>query len=388
MARLRGEVDSGPACDMGLLTAALFLLGLGLVMVGSASMAIAQDQTGEALYYFYRQLAYVSLGLILAAIVWRIPLDVWEENGAWLFFAGLVGLMLVLVPALNREVNGSARWLTLAGFSIQPSEFAKLFVVIYLAGYLLRRGEEVRTRVWGFLKPMFLLCLISALLLLEPDFGTAVVLFATAMGMMFLGGVRLSQFAVFMGLLMGAAASLALYSPYRLARLTAFLNPWADPYNSGFQLTQALIAFGRGEWLGVGLGASVQKLFYLPEAHTDFVFAVLAEELGLIGALLVVAVYAFVVWRGFTIARRAEALGVMFARHLAYGLALWFAIQAFINLGVNMGVLPTKGLTLPLMSYGGTSMLVSCIAVALLLRADREVREAERSAPVIKGELS
>jgi cell division protein FtsW len=249
-------------------------------------------------------------------------------------------------------------------------------MVIYLAGYLVRREEEVRTRFSGFLKPGLLLGLVGVLLLLEPDFGAVAVLSATVLGMLFLGGVRLWQFALVVLLAVGALAAVAVSSPYRLERLTTFLDPWADPFNSGFQLTQALIAFGRGEWLGVGLGAGVQKLFYLPEAHTDFLFAVLAEELGLVGALGVLGLFTLLVGRAFAIGSRALQAGRRYPAYLALGLGLWIALQVIISVGVNTGLLPTKGLTLPLMSYGGSSLVTNCLAIALLLRVDHELRTA------------
>jgi cell division protein FtsW len=268
---------------------------------------------------------------------------------------------------------------------LQVSELVKLFSVIYLAGYLVRHHGEVRSRVMGFMRPLVLLTLLGLLLLLEPDYGAVVVLFLTAFGMMWLGGVRLSQFILLLMSLTGALALLALTSPYRLQRLTTFINPWADPYDSGFQLTQALIAFGRGEWLGVGLGSSIQKLFYLPEAHTDFLFAVMAEELGLLMVVLVVLAYLFLVFKALSIGRRAEKREQPFSGYVAYGIGIWIGLQAFINIGVNMGVLPTKGLTLPLMSYGGSSLLVMCVAVALLLRIDYETRKYDRGNPLPKG---
>ncbi|UCC55340.1 MAG: putative lipid II flippase FtsW, partial [Gammaproteobacteria bacterium] len=265
-------------------------------------------------------------------------------------------------------------WINTGIFNLQVSEPAKLMILVYLASYLARHGNEVRTRFSGFIKPLVILALAALLLLMEPDFGSAVVLMATAMGMIFIAGVRLWQFSGMLGLAGLSLGGLAVSSPYRMERLTTFLNPWADPFDSGFQLTQSLIAIGRGEWFGVGLGASIQKLFYLPEAHTDFVFAVLAEELGLFGVFMVIALYAVVVWRAFVIAATAEKAGNAFAALLAWGIGIWFGLQAFINMGVNMGLLPTKGLTLPLMSYGGSSMVVMCAAVALLLRIDFETR--------------
>ncbi|MGM0595336.1 MAG: putative lipid II flippase FtsW [Pseudomonadota bacterium] len=358
--------------DWPLLLSAVALLGLGLVMIASASVGIADRQVGDPSYYIIRQGLYVGLGLAAALVVWQVPLSVWERSGPLLLIMSLFMLALLLVPGLGRTVNGSTRWLMLGPFNLQVSEMAKLAVIVYIAGYLVRRGEEVRNHIGGFLKPMVVVALLSGLLLAEPDFGAAVVLAATVMGMMFLGGVRLWLFGVLLLLAAGLLSVVAVASPYRMERLTAFLNPWADPFNSGFQLTQALIAFGRGEWFGVGLGASVQKLFYLPEAHTDFVYAVLVEELGMVGGSIVVALFALLVGRIFHIGRRAAEAGMGFAAHLCYGVGIWFALQAFINMGVNMGLLPTKGLTLPLMSYGGSSMLAMCMALALVQRVALE----------------
>lgn len=371
--------------DKQLLGVALFLLFLGLIMVGSASTSIAEKMVDDPFHFFWRQFAYMTVGLLIAATVLRIPLEIWEKSGLTLILLSILLLMLVFVPGLGREVNGSQRWIMLGPLSLQVSELVKLFSVVYLAGYLVRHHGEVRSRVMGFMRPLVLLTLLGLLLLLEPDYGAVVVLFLTAFGMMWLGGVRLSQFILLLMSLAGALALLALTSPYRLQRLTTFLNPWADPYDSGFQLTQALIAFGRGEWLGVGLGSSIQKLFYLPEAHTDFLFAVMAEELGLFMVALVVLAYLFLVFKALYIGRRAEKREQPFSGYVAYGIGIWVGLQAFINIGVNMGVLPTKGLTLPLMSYGGSSLVVMCVAVALLLRIDYETRKYDRRNTSPKG---
>ncbi len=360
-----------------LLFAIFMLLGIGIVMVGSSSFEIADRKLGQPFYYLGRQMAYVLIGLLVAAVALRLPLTTWEKMGGYLLMAGVLLLILVLIPGIGREVNGSMRWLSLGVANVQPSEFAKLFVIVYMAGYLVRHGDSMQTALGGFVRPMAVLALVSVLLLAEPDFGAAAVILATAMAMMFLGGVRFSQFLVLVVLMALALAALAVSSPYRMERITGFMDPWADPFNSGFQLTQALIAFGRGEWFGVGLGGSVQKLFYLPEAHTDFLFAVISEEFGFVGGLTIIALFSFVVVRAFMIGRLAEKVGMRFASYLAYGLGIWIGIQAFINIGVNMGVLPTKGLTLPFMSYGGSSVLVMCIAVALLLRVDYERRLVE-----------
>lgn len=349
------------------------LLGSGLVMIASASVAIADRNLGEPAYYLLRQMTYVGLGLGAAWIVWQIPLALWQRLGPLMLMVALLLLAVLLIPGVGRTVNGATRWLMIGPFNLQVSEVAKLAMIIYLSGYLVRRGDEVRTTVKGFIKPMVLVAVASALMLAEPDFGAAVVLAATALGMMFLGGVQIWLFGVLVMLASSAMALLAITSPYRLERLTTFLNPWADPFNSGFQLTQALIAFGRGEWFGVGLGSSVQKLFYLPEAHTDFVYAVLVEELGVAGGVVVIALFTLLVARILKIAQRASQAGMHFGSYICYGVAIWVALQAFVNMGVNMGLLPTKGLTLPLMSYGGSSIIAICVALALVQRVALEL---------------
>jgi cell division protein FtsW len=363
-----------PHMDYFLLFAVLALAALGLVMVASASITLADRELGQPFYYALRQAIYIGMGVLLGMGVYRLRLALVEQAGLLLLLTAFALLLAVLVPGVGTQVNGSVRWLNTGLFRLQVSEPAKLMILLYLASYLNRHGEEVRTQLSGFIKPLALLGLAAILLLLEPDFGATVVMLATAMGMIFIAGARLWQFGGMLGLGGVSLAGLAVSSPYRMERLTTFLNPWADPFDSGFQLTQSLIAIGRGEWFGVGLGASIQKLFYLPEAHTDFVFAVLAEELGLLGVCVVIALYAVVVWRAFVIAIQAEKAGNGFASLLAHGIGFWIGLQAFINMGVNMGLLPTKGLTLPLMSYGGSSMVVVCAAIALLLRADHETR--------------
>ncbi len=360
--------------DAQLIVAVLAIMGIGLVMVASASISIATRELGDPLYYFWRQSVYVAIGLALMLAATRIPLQAWRSLGPVLLGIGAVMLMLVFVPGLGREVNGSLRWLSFGPFNLQPSEPMKLFMVLYLAGYLVRRGELVRSTVGGFIRPMSMLAVIGVMLLFEPDYGATVVLFTTALGMLFLGGVPFWSFvgwALFVVVSMGVVVMAA---PYRVERLLTFLNPWADPFGSGFQLTQALIAIGSGEWFGVGLGSSVQKLFYLPEAHTDFLFAVLAEELGMLGVLVVILLFTFVVWRAIAIGSRAEAAGHAYGAHLAYGVGLLIGMQAFVNIGVNMGILPTKGLTLPLMSYGGSSLVVNAFALGLVMRVDHELR--------------
>ncbi|MDH5190270.1 MAG: putative lipid II flippase FtsW [Gammaproteobacteria bacterium] len=372
-------VDEPARIDFYLLGATLILLALGLVMVTSASISVADQKTGQPFYYLFRQSVYVGMGLLCGFVVSTMPVSFWEKHNPKLLLAGIVLLVLVLIPGIGREVNGSIRWIGFGLFNLQPSELVKLFVVIYLPGYLMRHTNEVQTSVSGLIKPMSLLLLICALLLLEPDFGAASVILMTGLGVMFMGGVRLLQFSLFMSGMLVVLAGLALSSPYRVERLTSFMNPWADPFNSGFQLTQALIAFGRGDFSGVGLGDSVQKLFYLPEAHTDFLFAIMAEELGFISTLFVIALFVIIVWRSFKIGQLAEQQEKLFSAFLAYGIGLWLGIQAFVNIGVNMGLLPTKGLTLPLMSYGGSSIVVTCAAIGILLRIYFELRTSGAS---------
>jgi len=361
--------------DLPLLISSLSLLALGLVMVGSASTSIAEDHSGEAFYYMWRQLSYLAVAFVSAFLIFMIPLKFWQRSGPTLMLINVVMLLLVFIPGLGREVNGSMRWIHLGPINLQLSELVKLFVIFYLAGYLVRHAEAVQTSAGGFLRPLMLLVVLAMLLLLQPDFGAVAVMLMTAMIMMWLGGARLFQFLLLMLFFVAALTLLVFISPYRMERLTGFMNPWADPFDSGFQLTQALIAFGRGEWFGVGLGASVQKLFYLPEAHTDFLFAVIAEELGLFGVLLVISLFIVIILRSLKIARDAENQNNFFNAYIAYGIGVWIGLQAFINIGVNMGVLPTKGLTLPLMSYGGSSLLVMCIAIAILFRVEYETQK-------------
>lgn len=360
--------------DIPLLLATLTLIALGLIMVGSASTSIAERQNGEAFYYLWRQLTYLSAAFVSALLIFNIPLRFWKHNGPALMLINVVMLLIVFIPGLGREVNGSMRWIHIGPVNLQLSELVKLFVIFYLAGYLVRHADAVQNSAGGFLRPLMLLVALAMLLLLQPDFGAVAVMLMTSMVMMWLGGARLLQFLLLMLFFVFALSVLVFISPYRMERLTGFMDPWADPFNSGFQLTQALIAFGRGEWLGVGLGASVQKLFYLPEAHTDFLFAVIAEELGLFGVLLVIGLFVVVVVRSLKIARKAENQGHIFNAYIAYGIGVWIGMQAFINMGVNMGVLPTKGLTLPLMSYGGSSLLVMCMAITIVFRVDYETR--------------
>lgn len=356
--------------DPWLLGACAIILGLGLVMVTSASITMADRLYHQPFYFLMRQSAYMLVGLLASLVVVNLPLKAWEKFGPVMLGVGFFLLFLVLV--LADPTKGSKRWLAVGPIHIQVSEVVKLLVVVYLAGYLARHGKEVRESVRGFLVPLLVLALLVALLLAEPDFGSSVVLVVTALGMLWLAEVRLRHFASLFGLVAVTMTLLMYMQPYRIHRLTSFTAPFEDQFNKGFQLSNSLIAFGRGEWTGVGLGSSVQKLFYLPEAHTDFVFAVLAEELGFIGALSVILLFAVVVWRAIQTGRAAEAAGQPFGGYVAYGIGVWIAFQAYVNIGVNMGVLPTKGLTLPLVSFGGSSLIVTIVAVAILVRVHYE----------------
>jgi cell division protein FtsW len=367
--------------DTVLLSASMGLLVLGYIMVASASLHLGEKLADDSFYFPRHQLVHIVMGLVAGLAVASQKLEVWRNSYRILFLAGLALLLLVLVPGLGKSVNGSSRWLSLFIIRIQVSEVFKLIAVIYMANYIATRMDLVRSSVVGMLFPLGLLSVAGLLLLLEPDFGATAVIMATALGMLFLAGARLWQFGILMGAVGVLGSVLILFSSYRLKRVSSFLNPWADEDDSGYQLTQALIAFGRGEWAGVGLGSSVQKLFYLPEAHTDFLFSVIGEELGLVGACSVIALFCVIVWRAFVIGRLATRLGDRFGAFLAYGVGIWFGLQAFINMGVNMGMLPTKGLTLPLMSYGGGSMMVMCAALALLFRVRSEVMENYSGAP-------
>mgnify|MGYP003639850666 CR=1 FL=1 len=360
--------------DRYIIFAVFCLISIGLIMVASASMVISEKVFHQPFHFLMRQIIFLGLGLLMMFFIVRVSIEIWQRFAPILFVLGLLSLVLVLVPGIGHVVNGSRRWVGLGPIALQVSEFVKLAIILYMAGYLVRRQEEVRTRVLGFIKPMALLGLIALLLLMEPDFGATVVVFCTIMSMMFMAGVRLRQFVILLTVVVVAFALLAISAPYRLERLTTFINPWANPYGSGYQLTQSLIAFGRGGWFGVGLGESVQKLFYLPEAHTDFLFAVLAEELGLFGVLIVISLFCLLIFRILLIARRAQLRGKLYAAYCAYGMAVWLGMQAVVNMGVNAGILPTKGLTLPLMSYGGSSLLIDCIAIGILLRIDHETR--------------
>jgi cell division protein FtsW len=358
------------------LVAAIVLLGL--VMVTSASISIASKDGGNSFAFLQRQLVLCVVGFVLAALVFCVRTEHLEKMAWPLLIVAVALLFIVLIPGLGHVVNGSRRWIRLIGFNFQASELARVLVLIFLASYAVRREQELRNTAMGLVKPLGLLAFVALLLLAEPDFGAASVLFVTGFGILFIAGARLRYVIIAAGLGAGAMAMLVMLVPYRMARVTSFLDPWADPFNSGFQLTQSLIAIGRGEWFGVGLGESVQKLFYLPEAHTDFLFAVLAEELGLVGVAATLALFIALVWRSFWIAQLASRAGLKFQSYLALGFGLWLGAQALINIGVNMGVLPTKGLTLPLMSYGRSSMIVTLAWVGLLMRVYHEALQNTR----------
>lgn len=364
----------------GLLMFACFgLLIIGFVMVISASLHLGVKMANDTSHYPFKQFFHIVLGLVVAGFVMKTPLQTWEKWGKFLFISGIVLLLIVLIPGVGIRVNGSIRWLSILGLRIQVSEVMKLISVVYMAGYITRHGDHVRRSAIGLVRPMGWLSVACCLLLLEPDFGSAVVIVVIAMGMMYLAGARISQFVVLTAILTVGAIFLVYLSPYRLQRVLSFSDPWADARNTGFQLTQALISFGRGEFFGVGLGNGIQKLFYLPEAHTDFLFSVLGEELGLVGVITTIGLFATLVCRAFAIGELATKRDERFSALVAYGLAIWFGFQSFINMGVNMGMLPTKGLTLPLMSYGGGSMIVMCGAMALLFRVQYELNANNRS---------
>jgi len=317
---------------------------------------------------------HLALGSLAAFAIYRVPMAAWQRTGWLWLLVGLSLLMLVLIPGIGRRVNGARRWIALGPLTLQASEFVKLFVIVYLAGYLVRRHDEVRSRWSGFIKPMAVVFLVTLFLMLEPDFGATVVTAGTAFGLVFLAGVKLGQFLLVILSCVAALGMLVVLEPYRMKRFTAFVNPWEDQFDTGYQLVQSLIAFGRGEWFGVGLGNSVQKQFYLPEAHTDFVFAIWSEEFGAVGALFVMVLFSILVMSILRIGRRAERANNLFSAFVAYGIALLISAQVFINIGVNTGLLPTKGLTLPFLSYGGSSLIVCLMLMAMVLRIDSELR--------------
>jgi cell division protein FtsW len=367
--------------DPWLCAAAAALLAWGLVMVASASVAQAQKMTNEPFYFFYRQLAFTAMGGFAAFCVFRVPMHVWERKSGFLAICALVLLVIVLIPGIGVKVNGARRWIDLEVIRIQASEPARLALIMYLAGYIVRRQGRLQNTLGGVLTPFLPIAVAAVLLLLEPDLGGTSILTGVAFIMLFLGGGRLLYLG---GMVVAAAGLLALIAislPHSLRRIVGFTDPFADMENGGWQLANSLIAVGRGEWTGVGLGNSVQKLLYLPEMHTDFIFAILAEEFGLLGVLVLISLFGLLVWRGSKVGAQAEALGERFKSCLVYGLTAWLGLQSLINMAVNMGALPTKGLTLPLLSYGGSSLITVLVLLALILRVDYENRLAlERAA--------
>lgn len=362
--------------DPLLIGPALALISVGLVAIASASIEYGDWHFSNPWHHSIRHGIYLGIATVTALIVYRVPLEVWQRtSGAWLLLA-FVLLLLVLVPGIGRNVNGSQRWLPIGPLTFQPSEIAKFALVLYVSGFLVRHNELVRTHWQGLAKPVLVLALVAFLLLLEPDFGATVICAGTIFGMLFLAGARLHYVVMLITVAVGALALMVFSAPYRLARLTAYTDPWQDPYGSGFQLIQSLIAFGRGEWIGVGLGNSIQKLFYLPEAHTDFVFSIWAEETGLVGSVSLIFLYCLLVGRILQVGWRSEQQGQPFAGYVCYGVALIFSGQAFVNMGVSSGLLPTKGLTLPFISYGGSSLIVSFVMLAVVLRVEQVLRVA------------
>jgi len=368
------QVSTPALYDKWFVFAIFCIIAFGLLMMTSASIVISDQVMHQPFYFLYKQIIFLTVGLGVMVVMLQFDTKFWEAYGGHFLLFVMFLLALVLIPGIGHVRNGSARWLGIGPFGFQVSELTKFMVVIYMSGFLVRHNEEIRYSLIGFIKPMLVLTVIAMLLLREPDFGATVVVITTALGLMFLAGMRLRNFIFLFSVVLFSLVTLAVSAPYRMARLTSFLNPWEHPFDKGYQLTQSLIAFGRGGWSGVGLGNSIQKMFYLPEAHTDFLFAVIAEELGIVGMVAVLGLFSLLVYRIFHIGKMAQLLNRPFAGLVAYGFGLWIAIQFIVSIGVNSGLLPTKGLTLPLMSYGGSSILVSCMMIALLLRIDHENR--------------
>ncbi|WP_250624967.1 putative lipid II flippase FtsW [Pinirhizobacter soli] len=362
--------------DMLLMVAAILLVSVGLVMIASSSIAVADGANKGAFYFLKRHTLFISLGFLCAVVAARTELKTLEKHSFLLMLMAVIMLLAVFLPVFGMRINGARRWLNLFVTSFQPVEAVKLILVVYLASYLVRHRDGVEYKLFGVVKPLLVAGMVIVLLLAQPDFGSSALVIAVTVGMIWLAGARMRNL-VLLGLpLVPAIAWAAMTEDYRMKRLTSFLDPWAHPYDDGFQLTQALIAIGRGEWLGVGLGSSVQKLFYLPEAHTDFILSVIAEELGLAGVLFIIALFAVLVGRGLMLGLRGVEIGQRFAGYIAFGLSLMIGLQAIVSIGVNLGVLPTKGLTLPLISYGGSSVLLTCVMVGVLLRATFEINRA------------
>ena len=376
------KLNSQP--DFILLLSTFTLLAIGLVMISSASMDYASQRYGDPFYHTRRHAIYLIIALIAGFIASKVSVELWQRSDKYLLLLSFIILTLIIIPGVGVTANNATRWLAIGPLTLQGSEVAKLGVIVYLGSYLVRQNDLVRSKWSGFLNPMAIMMTMVVLLIKEPDFGAVVVLMSAALGMLFLGGVRLWQFIITLVGVGGLCVVLVMSSQYRMQRLYSYLDPWSDQFGDGYQLTQALIAFGRGEWFGLGLGDSIQKLFYLPEAHTDFIFAILAEELGFIGCLLVLGIYVVLIGRILFIARKAESMSQSFSAYVAYGVSIVFSAQLFINVGVNIGLLPTKGLTLPFLSYGGSSLLVSCVLIGLVLRIHQELTAEQGSLRVKK----
>jgi len=373
-----------PEYDLALVWTSLLLLVLGLVMVYSASITIAEAGKAfrhQSTYFLVRQAIFVVLGILIAGIAFQVPTRTWQELAPWLFVAGVVSLLLVFIPGVSRPINGARRWIHLGPVNVQPSEFVKLFALLYAADYTARKAHLMQNFRKGLLPLAAVMVPVGVLLLAQPDYGGTVVIVTIAAAILFIGGMNLKWFVGLLAVLTVAFAGLVLTSSYRLGRVLGFMDPWADAYGRGYQLTHSLIAFGRGEWFGVGLGGSVEKHHYLTEAHTDFILAVIAEELGFVAVVALVLLFAWIVMRAFVIGRLAVSYERPFASLVAQGIGVWFGVQAAVHMGVNMGLLPTKGLTLPLMSYGGSGVIANCIALAILVRIDWENRQLVRGMP-------
>ncbi|HGS5203093.1 TPA: cell division protein FtsW [Vibrio cholerae] len=366
--------------DRQLVWIAFGLMLIGLVMVTSASFPISSRLTDQPFHFMFRHAIFLLLAFLTSSMVLQVPLERWMKYSSLLL--GISFFLLIVVLVVGKSVNGASRWIPLGLFNLQPAEVAKLSLFIFMSGYLVRKHDEVRqTFFGGFLKPIMVFGTLAVLLLGQPDLGTVIVMLVTLFGMLFIAGAKLSQFLALMVAGVLAVVALIVAEPYRVRRVTSFLDPWEDPFGSGYQLTQSLMAFGRGEWFGQGLGNSIQKLEYLPEAHTDFVFAVLAEELGFIGVVLVLVLIFSLVLKAIFIGKKAFQHDQQFGGYLAFGIGIWFAFQTLVNVGAAAGMVPTKGLTLPLISYGGSSLIIMSVAVSILLRIDHECRLADRHAP-------
>lgn len=376
LAQNTSNLTLGQRIDWPLLCLWFALLSLGLVMVSSASISFSSASNlthNDGWYFAKRHGIYMLMGLVLASFVAAIPMSIWQKYAGHFLIFTLFLLVVVLIPGIGRRVNGSQRWINLGVIMVQTSEVAKVCAIIFFASFFSRRYQELHFGWQGFLKPLLIVGVFVFLLLLEPDFGSSVVLTATVISMMFIAGVRIFHFTLLIGIAVSGMAAVAIFSPYRMQRLITFLDPWADQFKSGYQLTQSLIGFGRGEWFGLGLGNSLQKLFFLPEAHTDFIFAIIAEEFGLVGATIIIGLFAALIVRIIMVAKHNLARGKMFVALATFGVAILFSFQVFINIGVSSGFLPTKGLTLPFISYGGSSLLICCALMAFVLRAHWEV---------------